>query len=138
MVARVSRSRWKEKGVEVGLAQRIAVEREEGLVDPLRGEADRAAGAERLLLDLVFEPQVAVAVAEMLLDLGREVAARDDRARDAVAAQMLEGVGELRPVDERQHVLSRPVGERAQPRAEPPTRITAGRLTPPRARCPRT
>ena len=31
---------------------------------------------------------------------------------------MLERVRELRPVDERQHVLSRPVGQRAQPRAE--------------------
>ena len=30
---------------------------------------------------------------------------------------MLKGVGELRPVDEQQHVLARPVGERPQPGA---------------------
>ena len=107
-----------DERAEVGLAERVAVEGEERLVDPLGGEADRAAGAERLLLDPVLEREVAVAVAEVVLDLSRQVAARDDRPGDAEAAQMLERVGELRPVDERQHVLPRPVGERPQAGAE--------------------
>ena len=60
-----------DERVEVGLPQRVAVERKERLVDPFGCEADRAAGAERLLLDPVFEPKLAVAVTEVLLDLGR-------------------------------------------------------------------
>ena len=107
-----------DERVEIGLAERVAVEGEERPVDPLGRVADRAAGAERLLLDPVLERELAVAVAEVVLDLGRQVAARDDRPGDAEAAQVLEGVGELRPVDERQHVLSRPVGQRPQTGAE--------------------
>ena len=59
--------------IEVGFPQRVAVEREEQLVDPFGREADRAARPERLLLDLVLELEVAVPVAEVLLDLGRQV-----------------------------------------------------------------
>ena len=36
---------------------------------------------------------------------------------DAVPREMLERVGEERPVDDRQHVLARAIGERSQPRA---------------------
>ena len=37
-------------------------------------------------------------------------------ALDAVPREVLERVGEQRPVDEREHVLARPVGERSEPR----------------------
>src|SRR3990172_9751187 len=43
------------------------------------------------------------------------MAARDDRVLDAVTGEMLEGVGEERFVDEREHVFPHAVGERAQP-----------------------
>jgi hypothetical protein len=36
-----------------------------------------------------------------------------------VTREMLEGVREERAVDERQHVLAHPVGERSEPRALP-------------------
>jgi hypothetical protein len=103
---------------EVGLAERVAVDGEEGLVEPLGGEADGAPGPERLVLGLVLEPQSLPLLAEVVLDLGREVAAREHGALDAVAAQVLEGEREQRPVDERQHVLPRALGQRAEPGAE--------------------
>ena len=81
----------------------------------------------------------AVPVAEMGLDLGRQVAAGEDRAVDAVAGKMLEGVREERPVDERQHGLRRARGQRTQARALAPDeddrREADAELT--RARCGR-
>ena len=68
-----------EQRVEIGLAQRVAVEGEERLPQVTCGEPDRAAGAEGRVLDLVVERELAVGVAEVLADLGRQVAARDDR-----------------------------------------------------------
>ena len=102
---------------EVGLAQRVAVEREEAALEPAAGEADRAARAERLVLDRVLEREPAVRDAEGRLDLVRQVPARDDRALDTVPREVLERVREERPVDEREHVLARPVGQRSEPRA---------------------
>ena len=104
---------------EVGLAQRVAVEREEALVELAPGEADRSPGAERLVLDRVVERQAVVVGAEARLDLIRQVPARDDGMLDAVPSEMLERIGEERPVDERQHVLARAIGERSEPRALP-------------------
>ena len=40
-------------------------------------------------------------------------------ALDAVPGEVLERVREQRPVDEREHVLARPIGERSEPRALP-------------------
>ena len=94
-----------EKRVEIGLSEGVAVEREERLAEVPRREADRAARAERLVLDLVVECELAVGAPEMVANLGRQIPARDDRAANTVPAQMLEGVGEERPVDEREHVL---------------------------------
>ena len=51
------------------------------------------------------------------LDLIREVPAGDDRALDAMPGEVLERVGEQRPVDDREHVLAGAVGERPQPRS---------------------
>jgi len=50
--------------------------------------------------------------AEGGLDLVGEMATRDDGVCDVVPGEMLEGIGEERSVDEREHVLARAVGER--------------------------
>ena len=105
-----------DERVEVGLAQRVAVQRQERAVETACREADAAAGAERLVLDAVLEREVAVRCPEVLLDLGRHVPARDDGAAHAVTAQVLEGVGEQRAVDQRQHVLADRLGQRSQAR----------------------
>ncbi len=104
---------------EVGVAQRVPVQREEGLAHLARGEGDPAGRPERLVLDAVAELEVAVARSEVLPDLGRQVSAGDDSATDAVAAEMLEGKGEERTVDERQHVLADAIGQRAEARPLP-------------------
>ena len=109
-----------DERAEIGGAQRVAVQREERPVEIPGGVTDAAARAERLVLDAILEAQLAVRRAEVRLDLRRHVAARDDRATNAVLPQVLEGVGEERPVDERQHVLARRLGERAQARPLPP------------------
>ena len=101
---------------EIGLAQRVPVEREEAPFEVAAGEADRASGAERLVLDRVLERHPVVLRSEPGLDLIGEIAGRDDPALDAVSREVLEGVREQRPVDEREHVLARPVGERSEPR----------------------
>ena len=80
------------------------------------GEADRAPGAERLVLDRVLERHPVVLGSEPGLDLIGEIAGRDDSALDAVSREVLECVREQRPVDEREHVLPRPVGKRSEPR----------------------
>ena len=113
-------ARWSStQRVEVGLAQRVAVECEERLAEVTRGEPDRTSGAEGLVLDLVLEREIAVRVAEMGADLGRQVAAGHDRAAHAMPAQVLERVGEQRPVDERQHVLAGSLGEGQESRSLP-------------------
>ncbi len=104
---------------EIGLAQRVAVQREEAPLELASGEGDRAAGSERLVLDRVLECEALVPLAERRLNLVGQVSARDDPALDAVPREVLERVGEERPVDEREHVLARPVGERPEPRALP-------------------
>ena len=104
---------------EVRLAERVAVQGEKGRIEPVRGIRDTATRPERLLLDAVVEPEPSILVAEALADLRGHVTARDDRARDAVTAQVLEGVGEQRPVDEREHVLASSLGEGPQTRALP-------------------
>ena len=102
---------------EVGLTQRVAVQREEAALELARREPDRAARPQRLVLDRVLEGETVVPVPEPRLDLVGEVAARDDRALDAVTGEVLERVREKRPVDEREHVLPRPVSERPQARS---------------------
>ena len=102
---------------EIGLAQGVSVQREEAPLELTPREADRAAGSERLVLDRVLEREAVVPRAEPRLDLVGEVPARDDRALDAVPGEVLEGVREQRPVDEREHVLARAIGERSEPRA---------------------
>ena len=104
---------------QVGFAQRVAVEREEAPVELAPREADRATGSERLVLDRVLECHAVVLVAEDGLDLIGEVAARDDRPLHAVSREVLERVGEQGPIDEREHVLARSVGERSEPRSLP-------------------
>ncbi len=59
---------------EIGLAQRVPVEREEAPFELAAGEADRSAGAERLVLDRVLERHAVVLGAEPGLDLIGQVA----------------------------------------------------------------
>ncbi len=101
---------------EIGLAQRVPVEREEAPFELATGEGDGSSGTERLVLDRVLERHAVVLGAEPDLDLVGQVPARDDRTLHAVSRQVLERVREQRPVDEREHVLPRPVGERSEPR----------------------
>jgi hypothetical protein len=102
---------------EVRLAQRVAVQREEGALELAPCEADRSARTERLVLDRILEGHPVVPRAKRRLDLVGEVPARDDPALHAVPCEVLERVREERPIDEREHVLARAVGERSESRA---------------------
>jgi len=61
--------------VGIGLARRVAVQREEAAVEPPGRESDRPAGSEGGLLDRVLERCARVPAAERFLDLVRQVAA---------------------------------------------------------------
>jgi len=104
---------------EVGAVEDVSVEREERAVEAVRGEPDAAARSERLRLDAVLEREAVRARAEVLLDRRREIPAAEDGPRDAVAAQVLERIGEERPVDEREHGLGPARGQRAEAGALP-------------------
>ena len=58
---RAGRAVERHQLAEIGLAQRVAVEREEAPLELAPGEADRAAGPERLVLDRVLEREPVVA-----------------------------------------------------------------------------
>ena len=107
--------------VEVG--QRVAVEDEHALLEHafVGGQAQRAGGAERLVLDHVAEAHPAVLVAEDALDVVRPVAAREQDVVDAVAPQPVEHEGEERLPRERDDRLREREGERTEARA-----LTAG------------
>ena len=98
--------------VEIGFTQGIAVERKKRLVQPGGGEADRSSRAERLVLDPILEVDALVGAVEVLLDLSRQITARDDAPPHPVTPQVLERIGEQRPVDEGEHVLARTLGQR--------------------------
>ena len=57
---RARRAMERDQLAEVGLAQRVAVQREEAALELAAGEADRAARPERLVLDRVLEREAAV------------------------------------------------------------------------------
>ena len=122
---------------EVGLAQRVAVEREEALVELAAGEADRTARTERLVLDRVLEAHRVVARPEPGLDLVGQVAARDDRALDAVPARCSNVYARSgRSTSGSMSLRVRSVSGRSLV-PWPPTRMTAGRVTGRGGRCPR-
>ena len=81
-------SRWNADQVgQVDVAEGIAGDDEEGLVEAVAREAHRAGGAERRLLDRVLDRHAQrVAVAEVAADRLRQERHRDDHVVEAVLA----------------------------------------------------
>jgi hypothetical protein len=102
---------------EVDIAERIARDDEEGLVEHAAREPDRARGAQRRLLDRVLDLEVPrVAVAEVAPDRLRHERDRDDHLFDSVLLQQLEDVLHAGLADDRDHRLRLVGGQRAQAR----------------------
>src|SRR4051794_34691243 len=101
---------------EVDVAERVARDHEERLLEHVAREAHRAGGAERAFLDGVgdIEPE-RLAVAEVRADRLRQEGDRDDDLLEAVLAQQLEDVLHAGLPDNRHHRL-RLVG-RERPKA---------------------
>ena len=112
-------SRWHSTSfAEVDVAERVAGDDEERLVELVGGEADRAGRAERRLLDRVRDVDAErVAVAEVAADRLRQERDRDDDVVEAVRAQQLEDVLHARLADDRHHRLRLVRRQRPQPRA---------------------
>ena len=106
--------------VQVDVAERVARDDEERLVEPVRREPHRAGGAERALLDRVLDVQAEVAaVAEVGADRLRQERHRDHDVAEAVVAQQLEDVLHARLADDRHHRLRLVRGQRAKARPLP-------------------
>ena len=109
-----------DERAQVDVAERVAGDDEEGLVEQAAREADRAGGAERQLLHRVLDVHVErVAVAEVAADRLRHERQRDHDLVEAVPAQQLEDVLDARLADDRHHRLRLVRGERAQARPLP-------------------
>src|ERR671922_205966 len=100
------------------LAERVARDDEEGVVQAVAREADGAGSAERRLLNGVLhrEPE-RLAVAEVAADRLRQEGDRDDHLLEAVRADELEDVLHARLADDRDHRLRLVRGQRAEPRS---------------------
>ena len=108
----------RDERAEVDVAERVAGDHEEGLVELGAREPDRAGRSERELLDRVLHVQAhRLAVAEVAADrLGQE-RERDHDVLEPVAAEELEDVLHARLADDRHHRLGLVRRERTQPRA---------------------
>ena len=107
-----------DEGAEVEVAQRVAGDDEEGLVQLVPRQPHRAGRSERGLLDRVLHVHAeALAVAEVAADRLREERDRDDHVLEAVAAEQLDDVLHARLADDRHHRLRLVRGERAEARA---------------------
>ena len=104
---------------EVDVAEHVAVEDVEAAVVEQRvAVGDGAGGAERLVLDGVVDLEsVAGAVADDRLDGLGEKAGGEDRALHAVTGEVVEDVGDERPLDDRRDRLGHARGDGTQPRA---------------------
>ena len=103
--------------VQVDVAERIARDDEERLVQAVRREPHRPRRAERALLDRVLDVQPEVAaVPEVGADRLRQEGDRDDDVGETVLAQQLEDVLHARLADDRHHRLRLVRRERTQPR----------------------
>ncbi len=103
---------------QVDVAERISGDDEERVVEPARGEADRAGGAERRLLDRVADVDAErLSAPEVAPDRLRQERDRDDHVRHAMALQELDDVLHARLADDRHHRLRLVRRERAQARA---------------------
>ena len=103
---------------QVDVAERVARDDEERLVERVGGEPHGAGRAERALLDRVLDVQPeARAVAEVGADRLRQERDRDDDVLEAVLAEQLEDVLHARLADDRDHRLRLVRGQRPKPRA---------------------
>ena len=105
---------------QVGVRQDVAVQHEQGPRHQVGRVADAAAGAERLALDDVPEPDAELgAVAERRAHVVDPVRARQDDVGHAVSPEERELVGEEGPVQERHDGLCPRERQRAQAGALP-------------------
>ena len=111
--------RLDERG-QVDVAERVAGDDEERLVERLLGELHRAGRAERLLLDRVVDVHVErLAAAEVRADRLRHEGERDDDLVHPVPAQQVEDVLHARLADDRHHRLRLVRRQRPEPGALP-------------------
>ncbi len=95
-----------DQTAEIDVAERVAGDDEERVVEPPGREPDRAGGAERRLLDRVADVHPErLAAAEVRADRLRQERHRDDHVLEAVPAQQLEDVLHARLADDRHHRL---------------------------------
>ena len=103
---------------QVEVAERVARDDEEGVVEPVRGQANRAGSAERRLLDGVLHVQPeGLAVSEVRADRLRQERDGDDHVLEAMLAEELHDVLHAGLADDRDHRLRLVRGQRAEPRA---------------------
>ena len=103
---------------EVEVAERVARDDEERLVELVGGQPDRAGRAERRLLDGVLDVDAErLAVAEVAADRLRQERDGDDHVLEAVLAEQLDDVLHARLADDRHHRLRLVRGQRPEPRA---------------------
>ena len=103
---------------EVDVAERVAGDDEERVVEPPRRALHRAGGAERRLLDRVADVDAErLAAAEVAPDRLREKGDGDDHVLEAVAPEELDDVLHARLADDRHHRLGLVRGQRPQARA---------------------
>ena len=103
---------------EVDVAERVAGDDEERVVELAGGEPHRAGGAERRLLDRVADVDAErLAVPEVAPDRLRQERDGDDDVLEAVALQQLDDVLHARLADDRDHRLRLVRRERPQARA---------------------
>ena len=109
-----------DERAEVDVAERVAGDDEERVVELLARQPDRAGRPERQLLDRVLDVDAErLAVAEVAADRLRHEGERDDDLVHAVGAQQLDDVLDARLADDRDHRLRLVRGERPKPRPLP-------------------
>ena len=109
-----------DESTEVDVAERVAGDDEERVVELLAREPDGAGGAERQFLDGVLDADAErLAVAEVAADRLRHERERDDDLIHTVPAQQLDDVLDARLADDRHHRLGLVRGQRTQPRPLP-------------------
>ncbi len=109
-----------DERAEIDVAQRVARDHEECLVESLLREPDRAGGPERLLLDGVVDVDTErLAVAEVRPDRLWHEGEGDHHLVQAVTPEEVDDVLHARLADDRHHRLRLVRGQRAQPRPLP-------------------
>jgi hypothetical protein len=103
----------RDQRADVDVAQRVARDDEERLVQVRAREPDRARRPERRFLDRVLDTQAErLAVAEVAADRLRQEGERHDHVLEAVRAEELEDVLHARLADDGHHRLGLVRGQR--------------------------